>query len=139
MIDGGRNTHQGGSQAVCGPRVTCVYRLPSLGVVRADRGPDYLCSVRTKRSGGALRVGVIGHLRFPISQPFAGGLEAATHALVERLAARGHDVTLFAAPGSVPDLPVRLVTPRQGRGPTVRQLLAVCESVALDAEEDNDE
>ena len=102
--------------------MTCVYRVPSLGVVRAGRAPDYLCSVRKKRSGDALRIGVIGHLRFPLSQPFAGGLEAATYALVERLAARGHDVTLFAAPGSVPDLPVRLVTPRQGRGPTVRQL-----------------
>lgn len=74
-------------------------------------------------SADALRIGVIGHLRFPLAQPFAGGLEAATYTLVERLAARGHDVTLFAAPGSVPDLPVRLVTPRhEGRVPTMRQL-----------------
>ena len=49
--------------------------------------------------------------RFPIREPFAGGLEATTHALAERLSARGHDVTLFAGPGSDPALPVRLVVP----------------------------
>lgn len=49
--------------------------------------------------------------RFPISEPFAGGLEAMTHVLATELAARGHDVTLFAAPGSDVELPVRLITP----------------------------
>lgn len=39
-------------------------------------------------------------------QPFAGGLEAMTHTLARGLAARGHEVALFAAPGSDPDLPV---------------------------------
>lgn len=38
--------------------------------------------------------------RYPIRQPFAGGLEALVWQLVDRLRDRGHDVTLFAAEGS---------------------------------------
>jgi glycosyltransferase involved in cell wall biosynthesis len=53
-----------------------------------------------------VRICVIASSRHPISEPFAGGLEAWTHALVTELNARGHDVTLFAAPGSDPTLPV---------------------------------
>ena len=51
-----------------------------------------------------LRICIIGSSRFPIREPFAGGLEAHTHALARRLSARGHEVTLFAAPGSDPAL-----------------------------------
>lgn len=53
-----------------------------------------------------MRVCVIASSRFPIAEPFAGGLEAWTHALVTKLHRRGHDVTLFAGPGSDPGLPV---------------------------------
>ncbi len=53
-----------------------------------------------------MHICVIASSRFPIAEPFAGGLEAWTHALVIELNRRGHDVTLFAAPGSDPDLPV---------------------------------
>ena len=53
-----------------------------------------------------MRICVIASSRFPIADPFAGGLEAWTHALVTELHRRGHDVTLFAAPGSDPGLPV---------------------------------
>ena len=60
-----------------------------------------------------MRICVIASSRHPIAEPFAGGLEAWTHALVTELAARGHDVTLFAAPGSDPTLPVTHVA---GRG-----------------------
>ena len=49
-----------------------------------------------------LKIAVIAHLKYPIAQPFAGGLEAHTHLLVRYLAARGHAVTLFAAAGSDP-------------------------------------
>lgn len=56
-----------------------------------------------------MRICVIASSRHPISQPFAGGLEAWTHALVSTLHVRGHEVTLFAAPGSDPDLPVTLL------------------------------
>jgi glycosyltransferase involved in cell wall biosynthesis len=53
-----------------------------------------------------VRICVIASSRFPIAEPFAGGLEAWTHGLVTELDRRGHEVTLFAAPGSDPDLPV---------------------------------
>lgn len=53
---------------------------------------------RTTRN--PLRVAVIGPSRFPISQPFAGGLESLVWHLVHGLQARGHHVTLFAAEGS---------------------------------------
>ncbi|GAB2870067.1 glycosyltransferase [Nocardioides pacificus] len=59
-----------------------------------------------------LRICLIASSRFPIREPFAGGLEAHTHALAKELTRRGHRVTLFAAPGSDPalelgELPVR--------------------------------
>lgn len=47
-----------------------------------------------------LRIAVIASNRFPISQPFAGGLEAHVWHLARALTDRGHDVSLFAAPGS---------------------------------------
>ncbi|SIR89997.1 glycosyltransferase family 4 protein [Williamsia sterculiae] len=47
-----------------------------------------------------LRVALLGPSRFPIVEPFAGGLEAHVHALATSLADRGHRVTLFAAEGS---------------------------------------
>ena len=47
-----------------------------------------------------LKIGVIAHLRHAIKEPFAGGLEMHTHALCRRLAANGHDVSLFASQGS---------------------------------------
>jgi UDP-glucose:tetrahydrobiopterin glucosyltransferase len=53
-----------------------------------------------------LRIAVIAHLKYPICQPFAGGLEVHTHLLVRLLIARGHAVTLFAAAGSDPSFRV---------------------------------
>lgn len=47
-----------------------------------------------------MHVLVIGHTRFPIRQPFPGGLEAMTWHLVRGLVERGHQVTVFAAEGS---------------------------------------
>jgi len=44
----------------------------------------------------ALRICLIASSRFPIAEPFAGGLEAHTSALARALAARGHQVALFA-------------------------------------------
>jgi glycosyltransferase involved in cell wall biosynthesis len=52
----------------------------------------------------ALRICLIASSRFPIREPFAGGLEAHTHALAGELIRRGHQVSLFAAPGSDPGL-----------------------------------
>ena len=52
----------------------------------------------------SLRIALIGPSRFPISQPFVGGLEAHVWALSAALRARGHHVTLFAAAGSDPEV-----------------------------------
>ncbi|QMU76836.1 glycosyltransferase family 4 protein [Streptacidiphilus sp. PB12-B1b] len=54
-----------------------------------------------------LRIALIASARFPIREPFAGGLEAHTWALAWSLKQLGHQVTLFAAPGSDPALGVR--------------------------------
>ncbi|UQX89029.1 glycosyltransferase family 4 protein [Jatrophihabitans telluris] len=43
-----------------------------------------------------MRIAIIASARFPIRQPFAGGLEAHTWSLAEGLRRRGHQVTLFA-------------------------------------------
>jgi glycosyltransferase involved in cell wall biosynthesis len=51
-----------------------------------------------------LRIGVLSHIKYPLCQPFAGGLEAFTHDVVLGLRARGHDVTLFAHSGSALEL-----------------------------------
>ncbi len=51
-----------------------------------------------------MKIAIISHLKFPIAQPFAGGLELHTHLLAKRLRDRGHDVTLFASRGSNPAL-----------------------------------
>ncbi|TQK42393.1 glycosyltransferase involved in cell wall biosynthesis [Streptomyces sp. SLBN-118] len=53
-----------------------------------------------------LRIALIASARHPIREPFAGGLEAHTWSLASSLVGCGHDVTLFAAPGSDPALGV---------------------------------
>lgn len=53
---------------------------------------------------GGLRIALIASNRFPISQPFAGGLEAHVWHLARALARHGHDVALFAGDGSDTEL-----------------------------------
>ncbi len=60
-----------------------------------------------------MRVCLIASTRFPVREPFAGGLESMTHALARELAQRGHEVALFAAPGSDATLPVRHLMPAE--------------------------
>ncbi|MGX6508722.1 glycosyltransferase [Rhodococcus sp. SJ-2] len=52
-----------------------------------------------------LRIALIASNRYPIRQPFAGGLETHVWHLARALCKDGHEVTLYAAPGSDPDLP----------------------------------
>ena len=44
----------------------------------------------------SLRIGIVASLRFPVAQPFAGGLEAHTWSLARSLTAAGHHVVLYA-------------------------------------------
>ena len=53
-----------------------------------------------------MKIAIIAHLKFPIAQPFHGGLEMHTHCLTQELMARGHDVTLFALSSSDADFQV---------------------------------
>lgn len=56
-----------------------------------------------------MRIAIIAHLKYPISEPFAGGLEMHTHMLARSLRERGHDVTLFASTRSDPALGVEAI------------------------------
>jgi glycosyltransferase involved in cell wall biosynthesis len=49
---------------------------------------------------------MVASSRFPIREPFAGGLEAHTYAFARELYRRGHRVSVFAAPGSDLGFPV---------------------------------
>jgi glycosyltransferase involved in cell wall biosynthesis len=44
-----------------------------------------------------MKIGIIAHLKHPIAEPFAGGLEMHTHLLARALRERGHVVTVFAS------------------------------------------
>src|ERR687893_1679166 len=55
-----------------------------------------------------LRIAVIAHHVAPIRPPFVGGVESFTWYLARWLAAQGHEVVLYAVPGtSVPGVEVR--------------------------------
>lgn len=67
-----------------------------------------------------MRIALIGSYRYPVREPFAGGLEAHQWSVTHALERRGHVVTLFAAAGSDPDLrvvawPDRDIPPPPGR------------------------
>jgi glycosyltransferase involved in cell wall biosynthesis len=59
-----------------------------------------------------LRILVLANARFPIRQPFAGGLESWTWSLVHGLRARGIEVTVFAGAGTDPDLDAVELAPK---------------------------
>lgn len=49
---------------------------------------------------GSLRIALLATARYPIAEPFTGGLAAHVATLARGLAARGHAVTVFAPPGT---------------------------------------
>ena len=57
-----------------------------------------------------MHVVILASARHPLREPFAGGLESLTWALVRGLRARGVEVTLFAGPGSDPGLDAREIS-----------------------------
>ena len=63
----------------------------------------------TTLTGRPVRVALIASSRHPVVQPFAGGLEAHVWALARALTRRGHEVTLFAAPGSDASVATHLI------------------------------
>jgi glycosyltransferase involved in cell wall biosynthesis len=54
-----------------------------------------------------MKIAILAHLKHPVAEPFAGGLEAFTYEVTRRLVARQHEVCLFAAAGSAQSLPVK--------------------------------
>lgn len=56
-----------------------------------------------------MQIALIASPRHPIAEPFAGGLEKQTYDLATGLQGRGHDVTVFAAEGSDPELDVEVI------------------------------
>ncbi|UJA19957.1 glycosyltransferase family 4 protein [Thermoleophilia bacterium SCSIO 60948] len=55
-------------------------------------------------AGRSLSIAIVASTRFPIREPFAGGLEAHTHLLAKSLRERGHRVSVFASDDSDPEL-----------------------------------
>ncbi|HWO64259.1 MAG TPA: glycosyltransferase family 4 protein [Umezawaea sp.] len=80
-------------------------------VLREDRlaGPVTGSRRRTgdDLAGPPLSIGLIASARYPIREPFAGGLEAHTWQLATGLRERGHEVTVFGGTGSDPALRVK--------------------------------
>ena len=64
---------------------------------------------RLSVSPALLRVALVGTARYALCEPFVGGLAAHVVGLARGLAARGHDVTLFAPAGSAVGGGVRVV------------------------------
>lgn len=58
-----------------------------------------------------LKIGILTHIKHPIREPFAGGLEAFTYDITRHLRRRGHQVTLFAHPDSAAELKVTPMAP----------------------------
>ncbi|MGU3330985.1 glycosyltransferase, partial [Methylobacterium mesophilicum] len=58
-----------------------------------------------------MRIALLAHIRHPVAPPFTGGMEAHSWHLAEGLAARGHDVVLFASGDSDPRFAIDAVVP----------------------------
>ena len=55
-----------------------------------------------------MKIAIVSHLKFPIVEPFKGGLEMHTHLLAKALIENGHEVVTYAAKGSDPALNLRV-------------------------------
>ena len=114
--------HEDGTHAP--PRATRRLEASFICRVLWHLNPRAAAAVRTRervrrdlqrtRSLTAVKIAVLAHLKFPIAQPYPGGLEMHTHLLTRALRRRGHRVTLFASQGSDPDLAPDPVCPPTG-------------------------
>lgn len=59
-----------------------------------------MTAAMTTSSSDALRIAFVGPARYPVREPYAGGLEAFCHTMVSALRSLGHHVDFFAAAGS---------------------------------------
>jgi glycosyltransferase involved in cell wall biosynthesis len=59
-----------------------------------------------------MRIAIVAAARFPIREPFTGGLEAHAWSLARGLRAHGHRVSVFAGPGSDPAFDIQELTLR---------------------------
>lgn len=75
-----------------------------------------------------MKIAILAPLRFPIAEPFAGGLEIHTYLLAQGLAERGHEVTLFAHPESEASVNIVACPVVEGAG-TVAYALAIRKAV----------
>jgi glycosyltransferase involved in cell wall biosynthesis len=50
-----------------------------------------------QQAGSKVKIAIIAHIAYPISQPYAGGMEMHTHLLARHLSLKGHEVWLFAS------------------------------------------
>ncbi len=66
-----------------------------------------------------MRVAIIASSRYPVAEPFAGGLESHVWHLSRQLGLRGHQVAVFAAEGSAGALPGVRVDPIIPAAPTL--------------------
>lgn len=66
-------------------------------------------NARRRGAGGGLRIAMLAPPWIPVPPPGYGGIEAVVDLLCRALVRRGHEVTLFAAPGS--RSPATVVTP----------------------------
>ena len=64
-----------------------------------------------------MKIALLCHLHHPLRTPYAGGLERHTVCLARELMTRGHDLTVFALPGSAADLPIHPIDLASFGGP----------------------
>ena len=64
----------------------------------------------SRRGNIVLRIGIIAHLKHPVREPFAGGLETHTYFLARKLLERGHDVVVFGSEGSSERIGVEVIS-----------------------------
>jgi glycosyltransferase involved in cell wall biosynthesis len=102
--------------------------LPALARSRQRRSPTYskptLAQPRSARQA-PLRVAMLAPPWLSVPPRGYGGVESVVSALTEALVARGHDVTLFCAPGSVSSATVATILDQQHPDEIERSLYEV--------------
>ena len=102
--------------------------LPALTRARKRRSPPYSQATVARRPSPPpppLRVAMLAPPWLSVPPRGYGGVESVVSALTEALVARGHDVTLFCAPGSVSSATVAAILDEQHPDEIERSLYEV--------------